>query len=65
MLTISDALTANKAKAIAKLSTKVVITTIETLDSDEEIAAAAAILPDSPVGLSLTLKNMMIFQTMM
>ena len=51
MLTTSDATTAKKVKAVSKTVNKAVAatsSTIEPVDSDEEISATAAILPDSP-----------------
>ena len=51
MLTASDATTAKKAKAVSKTVNKAVVatsSTIEPVESDEEISATAAILPDSP-----------------
>ena len=50
-LTAMDAMTAKKAKAVAKAVTKAVATTTastETVNSDNEISATVAILPDSP-----------------
>ena len=47
-LTLFNALTAKKSKAVSKTSTKVVAATIEAVESDEEINAAAAMLPNSP-----------------
>ncbi|KIJ90292.1 hypothetical protein K443DRAFT_15354 [Laccaria amethystina LaAM-08-1] len=50
-LTLTDALSAKKGKAVAKLSAKPVAATstaFEAVDSDDEISATAAILPDSP-----------------
>ena len=47
-VTLSDVLTAKQGKAVAKTVTKAVTATIETIDSDEEVVAAAAILPESP-----------------
>ena len=49
--TLNDALSTKKLKVTAKpVSKPVVVTTskIETMDSDEDISAAAVILPDSP-----------------
>ena len=50
-LTLNDALSAKKSKATAKPASKPVTTTtskIETVDSDEDISAAAVVLLDSP-----------------
>ncbi|EDR02067.1 reverse transcriptase-RNase H-integrase [Laccaria bicolor S238N-H82] len=48
-LTVADALTAKKAKATSKSTTKAVSATISTVDSsDDEVTAAAAVLPNSP-----------------
>ena len=50
-LSVADALSAKKAKAVAKPSIKPVAATsasIETVDSDDELSATAAILPNSP-----------------
>ena len=50
-LTVTDAMTAKKAKAVAKPITKAVAATtasIETVNSDDEISATAALLPNSP-----------------
>ena len=47
-LVLADALAAKKAKAVAKSTTKAVVATIEEVDSDEDIAAAAAVMPNSP-----------------
>ncbi|EDR01163.1 uncharacterized protein LACBIDRAFT_333567 [Laccaria bicolor S238N-H82] len=50
-LTAADAMTAKKGKAVAKPTTKPVATTstsIENINSDDDISVAAAILPNSP-----------------
>ena len=51
-LTMTDVLAAKKAKAVAKPTSKAVAATssatIEDVDSDDDVSAAAAILPDSP-----------------
>ena len=50
-LTLNNALSAMKSKATAKPASKPAAATtskIETMDSDEEISAAAVVLPDSP-----------------
>ena len=50
-LMATDAMTAKKAKAVAKPVTKAVAATtasIETVNSDDEISVTAAILPNSP-----------------
>ncbi|EDR02339.1 reverse transcriptase-RNase H-integrase [Laccaria bicolor S238N-H82] len=50
-LTATDAMNAKKGKAVTKPATKAVAATsasIETVDSDDDISAAAAVLPDSP-----------------
>jgi len=50
-LTIADALAAKKSKATTKMNTKAVSTTISTVDSsNDNIAAAVAVLPQSPGG---------------
>ena len=50
-LSLNDALAAKKGKATQKTNAKAVSATITAVDSsDEEISAAAAILPDSPGG---------------
>jgi len=51
MLSLTDVLSAKKAKAIAKPVTKPIATTsatIEAVDSDNKVSTTAAILPDSP-----------------
>ena len=50
-LTLNNALSAKKSKATAKPASKPVAATtskIETMDSNEDISAAAVVLPDSP-----------------
>jgi hypothetical protein len=50
-VTLMDALAAKKAKAVAKSVAKPVAATsaaVETVDSDDEVSATAAILPNSP-----------------
>jgi len=50
-LTVTDALSAKKGKAVAKPNAKPIAatsSTIKSVDSDNEISATAAILPDSP-----------------
>jgi len=50
-LTVTDALSAKKGKAVAKLIAKPITatsSTIESINSDNEISATATILPDSP-----------------
>jgi len=50
-LTIADALAAKKSKATTKTNTKAVSATISAVDSsNDDIAAAAAVLPQSPGG---------------
>jgi len=51
MLTVTDALSAKKGKAVAKPNAKPVAATtasIETVDSEDDLSAMAAILPNSP-----------------
>ncbi|KIJ99028.1 hypothetical protein K443DRAFT_8699 [Laccaria amethystina LaAM-08-1] len=55
-LMVADALAVKKAKAVAKQSVKPVAATtasIETVDSEDELASTAAILPNSPGNYAL------------